>query len=248
MKIQIIKNLKNRIDDEITNREQIRYLKSYTVESYYDTLISILYLYTRPKKGQAKPAIYFTEIISAIGHTVQTKLKQKRDSGRAAKTGAFLLYTFEELGLLQVMLGASVKGHGQYVVQVLNDDEICKLWTAIETSKIEKLPSETPYVPWQTSRHPCGANLVKTGNREVLDSLNPETHPMVFDCVNKAQAVGWNINKDVYDIYSWALRNKTDAFSEIWELTNAEAKTTKIREATAIGGIAKRFIGKTFYH
>jgi DNA-directed RNA polymerase len=248
MKPQIIKSLKNRIDEEITNREQIRYLKEFPIETYYDTLISIIYLYTRPKKGQTKPAIYFTEIISAIGHTVRTKLKQKRDSGRAAKTGAFLLYTFEELGLIQVMLGASVKGHGQYVVQVLNDDAICKLWTAIETSKIEKLPSETPYAPWATSKHACGAQMVKTGNREVLDSLTPETHPMVFDCVNKAQEVGWNINKSVYDIYTWALRNRTDAFSEIWELASVEAKTTKIREAFAIGEIAKRFIGKTFYH
>ena len=248
MKHQIIKSLKNRIDEEITNREQIRYLKEFTVESYYDTLISVLYLYTRPKKGQAKPAIYFTELISAIGHSVRMKMKQKRDSGRAAKTGAFLVYTFEELGLLQVALGASAKGHGQYIVQVLNDDAICSLWTSIETSKIEKLPSETPYAPWTTSKHACGAQLVKTGNKEVLEKLTIESHPMVFDCVNKAQAVGWQINSYVYDIYKWALRNRTDAFAEIWELTNPEARTTKLREATAIGGIAKRFINKEFYH
>lgn len=248
MKQKLIARYKSRIEAEITNREQLRYLKNFDPSTYIDTLISIVYLYTRPKKGHQKVAIYFTEVISAIGHSVRSTLKQKRDSGIAAKTGAFLFYTFEELGLVQVVMGASANGHGQYVVQVINDEEICKLWTQLATDKIEKLPSEKPYAPWKTSTHEKGQRLVKTGNKDVLESLTPETHPMVFGCVNRAQEVGWQINKEVYDIHLWALRNKTDAFAEIWELASAEAKTTKLREANAIGSIAKRFLGKTFYH
>lgn len=236
------------MEEEISSREQLRYLKVYDPAEYIDTVISIFYLYTRPKKGNQKVAIYLTEVISAIGHSVRSKLKQKRDSSLAAKTGAFLLYTFEELGLIQVVMGASANGHGQYIIKVLDDEAICKLWTQLASEKIEKLPSETPYAPWTRSTHEKGQRLVKTGNKDVLDSLTPESHPLVFESVNRAQKVGWKINKDIYEIYAWALRNKTDAFAEIWELASAEARTTKLREASAIGSIAKRFLDKTFYH
>jgi len=248
MKNTIVKRLTSRIDEEISNREQIRYLKQFETDLYIDTLISIVYLYTRPKKGNQKVAIYFTEVISAIGHSIRSKLKQPRDSGKAAKTGAFLLYTFEELGMIQVVMGASANGHGQYVVKVTDDEAICKLWTQLASDKIEKLPSEVPYAPWTSSTHAKGQRLVKTGNRDVLESLTPETHPMIFESVNRAQSIGWQINKEIYDVHLWALRNKTDAFAEIWELASAEAKTTKLREANAIGSIAKRFLSKTFYH
>jgi hypothetical protein len=248
MRQKILKRYKERVEEEISSREQLRYLKTFDAAEYVDTVISIVYLYTRPKKGNQKVAIYFTEVISAIGHSVRTKLKQKRDSSLAAKTGAFFLYTFEELGMIQIVMGASANGHGQYVVKVIDDDEICKLWTQLASDKIEKLPSEIPYAPWTSSTHAKGQRLVKTGNRDVLESLTPETHPMVFESVNRAQSVGWQINKEIYDIHLWALRNKTDAFAEIWELASAEAKTTKLREAHAIGSIAKRFLGKTFYH
>jgi len=248
MKNKIINRLISRLDTEVTDREGLRYLKNFEMSQYIDTVISIVYLYTRPKRGNQKLAIYFTEVVAAIGHSVRTKLKQRCDSALAARTGAFILYTFEELGMIQVVMGASSNGHGQFVVQVLDDDAISKLWTNLDASKIEKLPSETPYVPWTSSRHPKGMSLVKTNNRGVLEQLTPETHPIVFECVNRAQSVGWQINKDLYDVYTWALRNKTDAFAEIWEQASAEARTTKIREATAIGGIAKRFLGKTFYH
>jgi DNA-directed RNA polymerase len=134
------------------------------------------------------------------------------------------------------------------VVVVVDDEALTKMWTQLDSTKTEKLPAETPYAPWTSAKHETGAWMVKTGNKEVISKLSPETHPIVFDCINKAQTVGWNINKPIYDLHLWALRNKTDAFAEIWELHNPEAKATKLREAKAIGSIAKRFVGKTFYH
>jgi DNA-directed RNA polymerase len=204
-------------------------------------------LYTRPKKGHNN-SIYFTEVISAIGHSIRAKFKLKRDSALAAKTGAFILYSFEELNILQTLLGKGSKGHNTYIVQVLNDEVICNLWNNLDASEIEKLPSETPYAPWTSALHSTGVWLVKTGNKDVLDKISLETHPMIFDCVNKAQSVGWQINTNIYNLHTWALRNKTEAFSDIWELQNLEAKATKLREAKAIGDIAKRFLNKTFYH
>jgi hypothetical protein len=90
--------------------------------------------------------------------------------------------------------------------------------------------------------------MVKTSNKSVLESITPETHPMLFECLNRAQTVGWQIHKEVYDLHLWALRNKTDAFADIWEQSNPDAKTTKLREAKSIGDIAKRMLTHTFYH
>lgn len=248
MKKMLIESLKRRLKAELVKQNPVSFLKKFEVEDYIDNVIAVVYLYTRPKKGLNKQSIYLTEIISAIGHAVRNKNKLKRDSGLAAKAGAFILYSFEEAGLVQVLLGQGSKGHNSYVVQVLDDDSICNMWNALDPSQIEKLPSETPYSPWITSKHETGVYMVKTGNKDVLDSLTPENNPMVFDCLNKAQQLGWRVNKQIYDLHLWALRNKTDAFADIWELQNPEAKTTKLREARAIGDIAKRFIDKTFYH
>ena len=240
--------LQERLKKEIAPQNPIKFLLKYDIEDYLDIVISIVYLYTRPKKGTQKNTIYMTEIISAIGHSVRNKLKQKRDSAVAAKTGAFLLFSFEQLGMLQVVLGQGSKGHASYIVQVLEDDIICSLWESIEPSQIEKLPSKENYEAWSSSKHPTGMLLIKTGNRDVLDLVKPETHPIVFDCINKAQHPGWRVNVDIYKIYIWALRNKTEAFSDIWEQQSQEARATKLREAKAIGDIVKRFLGKTFYH
>lgn len=247
MKQILINNLKNRIKTEIGCRHQIRYLANYPVEEFIDYAISVVYLYTRPKKGNNK-TIYLNEVICAIGHNIRSKFKLKKDSSLAAKTGAFILYSFEELELIQVVLGQGAKGHNTYIVQVVNDEQISNLWNNIDSVKIEKLPSETPYEPWTSTKHPSGFLLIKTNNQKVLESILPHTHPIIYDCVNKAQRVGWRINGDIHSLSSWALRNKTDAFNDIWELHNQEAKASKIREAKTIIDIATRFVNKTFYH
>jgi DNA-directed RNA polymerase len=248
MKHLLIKSLTSRCQAELAPQSPLRYLKNLDVDDYIDNAIAVIYLYTRAKRGANKNTIYLTEVISAIGHNLRNKFKLKRDSSLAAKTGAFILYTFEELGMVQVTLGKSSNGHGAYIIQVTNDDAICKLWAKINTDKIEKLPSETPYADWTTARHITGTPIIKTGNKDVIESVNLTSHPMLFSCLNKAQHVGWQINSLLYDIQLWALRNKTDAFAEIWENQNSEARATKLREAHAISDIAGRFKGKTFYH
>jgi DNA-directed RNA polymerase, mitochondrial len=248
MRKKIVESLRERVATEITERSTLRYLQKLDVEDYIDTAISVIYLYTRAKRGARRNTIYLTEVICAIGHNIRNRYKLKRDSAIAAKTGAFILWTFDDLELLTVLLGQGAKGHGAYIVQVTDDDAICRLWDTLEPSQIEKLPSLEPYDPWLSAKHANGMALVKTGNKGVLDSLEPQTHPIIFECVNKAQKVGWNVNEEVYELHLWALRNKTEAFSDIWELSSLEARATKLREAKAVGSIARRFLGKTFYH
>ncbi len=238
-----------RVENEVAPQNPVKFLKKVDVEDYLDIVIAIVYLYTRSKKGKGtNPSIYLVEIISAIGHAVRGKLKQKRDSAIAAKTGAFLLYSFEQLGYIEVTLGQGSKGHAAYIVQVKDDEGIAELWEKVDAEQVEKLPSLTPYEPWTSFRHPTGAKLAKTNNKDVFDTLTAENNPIIFECINRAQAQGWNINEEIFKVQQWALRNKTEAFSDIWEQQNQEARATKLREAKAIVGIAKRFIGKTFYH
>jgi hypothetical protein len=248
LKKEIIRSLKSRAEDELVAQNPVAVLKTADIEMLFDTIVSIVYLYTRPKKGHNRNSIYLTEVISALGHGVRSKLKLKRNSSAAAKTGAFILYTFEMLGMLRVVLGGGDNGHGQYLIQVTNDDAISKLWDSLPITGVEKLPHESPPAKWVSTRHITGQSMVKTGNRGVLDKINATDHPMIFDCLNKAQQVGWTVNKDIYDLHLWALRNKVEAFNDIWNQQSPEARITKTREARAIGDIAKRFLGKTFYH
>jgi hypothetical protein len=248
MNLKIVQSLSRRIRDELDPRNPLIFLANHQVSDYYNVFVSTVYLYTRPKKRHSTTSVYFAELISAIGHAVRSKLKQKRSSGAAAKLGAFLLYTLQELGVLSLVLGKGSGKHAAYVVQVIDDDFIVQLWNSLEASQIEKLPLEEPPLPWVSARHQSGLQLVKTGDRGVIAKITPETHPILFDVVNRAQRVGWRINKEIYDLHLWALKNKTEAFADIWEQQSIEARITKVREAKAIGGIAKRFLGKTFYH
>jgi DNA-directed RNA polymerase len=247
MRQRLLNSLYKRILEEIPAQSSLMYLKDLNTNDYIDTLISTVYLYTRPKKDRAKSSTYFSETIAAIGHGVRNKLKLKRDSSNAAKLGAFLLYSFEELHMIQVVLSKGSK-HAAFIVTVTNDDAIAGLWNSVSISRTEKLPALTPHENWTSPRHKTGLSIIKTNNRAVLDSVSPETHRIMFNNLNRAQAKSWSINIQVYEIHKWAIKNKTDAFADIWELQNPEAKATKLREAKAIGDLAKRFLHKTFYH
>ena len=247
MRDELKLSIHDRILREIAPQNPLKVLKTLDLEVLLDVSISIVYLYTRMKRGLNK-TVYMAEIISAIGHNILNKNKLKRDSALAAKIGAFFLYSFEAHGLIEVELGQGNKSHAAYIVKISDDEGICALWETIPASQIEKLPSTSPYAPWMASRHESGAFMIKTGNRDVINKVNFEEHPILFSCLNKAQRVGWRVNQEVLDIYQWALRNQTEAFSEIWEQRNPEAKATKLREAKAISAMARRFADQTFYH
>ena len=248
MKEKVIKSLQRRFASEISSRNPLKYLSAKVFEDKIDDILSTLYLYTRPKKGKGYKSICFVEIACALGHSLRTKMKLPLNSSLAAKTGAFILYTFEELNILCTVLGQGKNGHATYIIKVLDDKSIVETWNKLPTREITKLPSEKPYDDWVTTRHSTGLPMVKTGNKEVLSIIKPETHPIIFNCLNKAQKVGWLVNYPVYKLQDWSLKKKSDAFSNIWTTPNKEAKTTRLREAKAILSIAKRFVGKTFYH
>jgi hypothetical protein len=248
MKQKLIASLTTRIATEIAPQNPVRFLKELSPEVCIEIAVGTVYLYTRVGTGKSKKIVLMTEVISAIGHAIRNKYKLTRDSAVAAKAGAFILYSFELAGILNLVLGKATNGHATYTIEVLDDDGLSGLWDGLSPDKTEKLPSLQPYAAWTSAKHATGVQMVKTADQEVLAMLSPETHPLVFESLNRSQEVGWMINVDIYAIYMWALRNKTEAFADIWEMTVQEAKASKIREAKAIGGIAKRYLDTTFYH
>ena len=248
MRQKLKQSIEDRLRAEIVPQNPLKYLKDVNVDDYLDSLISVIYLYTRIDRASKNKSLFFTEMISGIGHSVRQKLKLKRDSALAVKTGAFLLWSFEQLMIVRVVMGAGTSGHHTYIVQVLDDDSIADLWSTVSSNKVERLPAAVPYADWTGFRHPTEAHMVKTGSKEVAKFLTPSTHPILFECLNRAQHVGWRINKEIYDVQGWALRNKAMAFSDIWDQPSHEAKATKLREAKAIGEIAGRYLEGTFYH
>jgi len=248
MRTKLKKSLTRRLLTEISVRNPVKFLKALDLDDIVDRAITTVYLYTRMKKKGPQKAILLTEVISAIGHGIRNANKLKQDSSLAAKAGAFVLYSFEDCGWLTVNLTAGTNGHQVYCIKVIDEAAITSLWSQVKSDKTEKLPSTVPYADWTSAYHETGTSLVKTTDYNVLQSLTPETHPMIFELVNRAQHVGWRINEDIYHLYEWALQNKTEAFSDIWELQDQEAKTSKLREAISVGEIAKRFLNDTFYH
>src|SRR5690606_27771694 len=107
---------------------------------------------TRVKKGPNK-AILFAEIICAIGHAIRSKLKQPKNTSIAAKTGAFFLWSYENLGLLRAVISNGANGHGQYVIEVLNDDGIIEIFESVKVETQDRLPSLQPHAPWTKSIH-----------------------------------------------------------------------------------------------
>jgi DNA-directed RNA polymerase len=247
MRNKLLNSLKERLEIEISPRNPIKFLKELALDDLLDAGITVVYMYTRNTRSATKDPL-MSEICTAIGHLLRGRFKMKKDSALAAKTGAFILFTFEAYGIITTKMGSAGNGHGTYIVSLTNEELITKLWETIPVDKVEKLPSLAPYADWHTSHHSTGALLVKTANREVLSKLTSNTHPIVFETVNRAQRIGWMINEEIYTLVGWALRNKVDAFADIWELQNAEAKQSKLREAKSVASIAKRFIGQIFYH
>lgn len=247
-KQKLISLLTERLDKEIAPQNPVKFLKKLNVEDCVDIAVTTVYLYTRMNKRKREKTALMSEVIAGIGHPIRQFAKLPRDSGAAAKAGAFILYSFEQLGIIKLSLIKGKRGHGAYGIEVIDDDKLSLLWEQVSLNKTEKLPSLVPYKDWTSTVHDTGVYLIKTMCRSVLDAVKPETHPIIFEVLNRAQKVGWMINQDIYPIFTWALRNKTEAFSDIWELADKEAKTSKIREAKAIGSMAKKFHDTIFYH
>ena len=245
---RMISELRSRATDELKGKRSTREFAAVDPEQYFDTVITALYSYTRPRKGKKGVSLLMVEVVTALGHAVRRKLRQPTNSAVAARIGAFVLYTWEAHGILQVRLGAGHGKHQAYLVDVLDEDVLCDMWDALNIEKIDKMPNLSVPEPWVTPRQRDGMPILKTFDPTLLARISIDKQPLLFECLNRAQAVGWRVNEDVLEHVDWALKHKTDAFADIWEQHNPEAKETKLREARAVWRIASKLKGRLFYH
>lgn len=293
MRDKLINSIAARIEDEITPRLNVRFIKELEPGDLVDKMVTVLYMFSRGTKRGSNPVHIMSELCCSVGRDIRGTLRLPPDSAKAARAGAFILKSFEILGLVDVKKGRANNDHATYLVEVVDHDAIQELWSLVEVGKTEKLPSTTPYEPWVSLKHPCGANMIKseaiaknglglelrktvktnktvtkkskckeTGKmvektiaipefNEVVDrfiEVTPDTHPIVYESINRSQRVGWNVNTEVLEILKWAFKNKTDAFADVWELQDRESKNGKIREIKAVIDTANRFSHDTFYH
>ena len=244
MKSKILRSLGIRITSEINDSMQIKFLKTFNVEELYTIAVDIIFMRSRTNK--VDDTALFSEVIHAIGERVNKAAKQKVNSAVAARVGAFTVFTFEECKLVRLKKGTGANGHGTYLLEVIDTDALEKLWIALPSDSSCNYPHMTPFPSWEKAVRE-DRQLIKTANRKVL-SITSETHPIVFDVVNRAQRVGWRINSKLLSIASWAFRNKQKAINEIWEMHSPEAKASKVRETKTILGMATKLKSSIFYH
>ena len=209
-----------------------------------DIAVNVIYSFSR---GRESSTFWLAETICAIGNAVVFHNKQPRNSGNAAKIGGFILYSFEECGIISTELLSGKKRHAAYGLLVKDHESLEKMWQALPAEKTNKMPLFAPYPSWSCAVNHRGEKLIKTPNKYVL-GITAETHPLVFEVVNRSQKIGWIVNKAILDTASWAFREKQDAFAEIWQLHDREARASKVRETKTVINMANKVKKDVFYH
>jgi len=240
----ILESILARIDLELAPQNPIRFLTKTSLPEAVDICTETLFLFTRDR-GFTKPT-EFTILAATIGHAIREANKIKTDSALAVKTGAFMLYSYELWDIISVTLEDTAKNKKQYQVEVTNNDLLCKMFEKIKRSQTDRTPNEDQYPDWESFQNEQ-KTMIKSFAPE-LRKIKKETHPILFETLNRAQRQGWRINKEVYEIQKWCLKYKAPAFDSIWGQHNPEAKKSKLREADTILIMAKKVLDKTFYH
>ena len=198
-------------------------------------------------------------MVGAIGHRIRSKMGMKKDSVKAAKVGAFVLESFVNKGLVKLEEETNGK-HTAYYVHSEDEDGLTELWELIPTEKNDCMPQEFTPVDWSTGVNPNGLPLIRHAPRAVLAKINKSEHGIILNAVNKMQAQGWTVDKDILKLYIRIFNNKelatyvneeggySYAFDHIDPSENRKARSSKRLESNTIRAMAKQLVGKTFYH
>ena len=244
MRDKIVSSINARLIDEVSPRAMVRFLCEIPPETYIDSAISVVYTYTS-LRGPSEPPALFSEVVCAIGRGILKQNRIQTNSSKAARAGAFVLYSFEALGLIKTEKKNVGGKHAAYAVVVLAPGTLSKLWLAVPRDRSLNLPLLEQPPDWEDMGS-GERRLIKTQSKKVQVSL--DTHPMLFESANRAQRKGWKVNQGVLPIAQWGIRNKIAAFDDIWTQIKPQAVDTKLREAETVCAIAEELGTKVFYH
>ena len=269
------------IDDVLDNAIEAIYIRTRQGHRDSEDKVSLGILSLEVGKGLASRAIrnYTPNCIpDKKGKTKLLTPNQAKSAnsltGTAVKLGAFIIYSFEKLGLVDKVETQDRNKHSNYFIQasVKGDRKLTNLRNTIDKEKSDKFPKQDgPYPDWK-GPYNSGYRLIKTQEenlmghtKEVISGydevtgepteyikrhhfLNPKDYPVMFQAVNDSQKIGWRINLEMMEVFDWALAKEEAAFGDIWSMTNPQAKQSKLREAEAILNTAENMGEDTFYH
>jgi len=244
MKKKLITLLTLRIKEEITSREDLAVLKDYEVAVYINQAVVAIYNLTKNDDEKVNLAL----IASAVGRKVMIKLKIKKDSGLAVRIGCFILYSFEQLRIIQLVYGTSAYKHAAYAIKILDQDALDHLWLGAASVKNGVLPSCNQHPDWISTNCESGLRLIKTNSEFMLKEVTPERCPLLFNGLNKMQSTAYKVNREVLAIAEWAFKGEEVAFAEIWEEVSSEAQVSKRRDTKTIFTIANKVKYFPFFH
>ncbi len=245
MKDELIKRLKERIKREIPPRSDLKILEEFEPDVYIDYVIVEIYLCTRGKRENTYGVI-FSEIITQCGRAFAAATGVKLTSLKTAKIGGFLLYTFEEFDLVKIAK-EKLKKNAVYVIETVDEQKLSNLWAKVKLPRIERLPAFEPFSEWSTTLSEDGRQLIKTVDADVK-KITAKTHPIIFDMVNRAQKIGWLVNKDLLKISLSCYNEQESVFNDIWDNPDTQSMKSKDREARTLLDMALRIEDNTFYH
>jgi hypothetical protein len=243
LRLTLLDHLRNRIKREALHKYVLSDFVGQNLDVVLDATISILFLYTSARHRTAQ----FTEIASTVGHKIRKKLNLSTDSAAAVKMGAFVIYSFQEAGIVSL---EKVKGkrHNVYALKVLDHEALLTLWETVMEFEADKMPQRECFKDWEAPFNENRVPIIKTRNREVIEYSRKEVIPIAYETLNRAQHIGWVVDEELLLIQEWALQTKQPAFDEIWNALERKARETKLREAKTIIKMAKTLIGVVFYH
>lgn len=189
-------------------------------------------------------------LASRVGKIAMKDMELKPDTAKAVMIGAFVIESFDNLGLITVDLTRKAsEENASYYVMAGTSPEYAELVSLIEKDGPD-FPSLTPYADWESGVHENGASFIKHAGKPVLSQINHEDTPIPLDAVNRLQRGGWVINQEVYKVFKhfYKTGNSPKAFPHQDETKPKVSRSGLATEAAFIIEGAERMGTDTFYH
>jgi DNA-directed RNA polymerase len=194
------------------------------------------------------------DIIVTIGRRVRQILSLPNDTIADAQVGWFICIAYIECEILSFKLKFTYKNgkkskYQAYFFQIKNWKAIKELWSLIDQTKVDIFPLREKATPWDSAYNNLGVPIIKKGHSTALAQFKNSDKQTLYDILNKLQATGWRINKDVFKVYQHFLHkeNPTSPFKLHSEI-DEEKKKSLLIEAEAIEQLALGHLDNAFYH
>lgn len=191
------------------------------------------------------------ELASRVGAEALKDLGIKRDTLLAVNIGAFIIESFDILGLISVNLQQVVgtDDNPTYYVLAGENEEYAELLTLMEPTSTN-FPSVTPYSDWTCGTHENGLPIIKHANKAMLAGINTDTHNIPMNALNMLQRSGWKINGSVYEVFKhfYKAGNSPKAFPHQDESKPRVTRSGLATEARYIVECADKLGSQVFYH